>query len=86
MHWATVEEAMAKASPSFPLTGKDKARGDGSLRRHPYPDLSPSRGKELEQDLPLPFSFAVGVRELMNTLRDKSQNYYRTEFQSWILD
>jgi len=22
MHWATVEEAMAKASPSFPLTGK----------------------------------------------------------------
>ena len=31
------------------LTGKDEGRGDDFDREHPYPGLSPSRGKEIEK-------------------------------------
>jgi len=36
---------------SFPLTGKDEGRGDGFDREQPYPGLSPSSGKEIENKM-----------------------------------
>jgi hypothetical protein len=68
-NWPTYEEAQ-QLPKSFPLTGKDKGRGDGfwSTLWHPYPDLSPSRGKEVQVKCndTLPFSSSVGERKIMN--------------------
>jgi hypothetical protein len=62
-----------RAFNSFPLTGKDEGRGDGFDRGHPYPGLSPSRGKEMKKDARHnSFSSSGGERKIMKHFVVKS--------------
>jgi hypothetical protein len=63
------EVGWSQRAVSFPLTGKDKGRGDGFDRsRAPLSLPFPSRGKESDYDAAICcyFTLAVGKRKLMN--------------------
>ena len=70
----THEEADDDSVLILPLDGKDKGRGDGLIGpEHPYPSLSPSRGKESPEKYRICRIFiSVGERELLPRFESKS--------------